>query len=92
MEALGIEDQISEVPIRYLHPEEQRRQENDNSKFKEKRLGHKIDLPKINFDIVANIKEWKKEGKWPKIIFDALDGEKVLEIKHFNEGEYSLAS
>jgi len=47
-------------------------------------------LPAINFDIVANIKEWKKEGRWPQVLLDALKTDKTLEIKHFDKNEYSL--
>lgn len=90
LEALGGEGQMAEMPVEYLHPEKQKNQEEGNSKFREKRLRHKIDLPKINFDIVANIKEWKKQGVWPQVLLDAVGGDSVLKIKHFEEGEYSL--
>ncbi len=91
LEALGAEDLITEVPTKYQHSEKQRGQEEGNPKYKEKRLGHKVDLPAINFDIIANIKEWKNSGSWPKVILDAVGGDKVLNIKHFDKREYSLA-
>ncbi|EKE13556.1 MAG: hypothetical protein ACD_13C00010G0042 [uncultured bacterium] len=90
LESLGGEDKIAEVPVEYIHSEGQRQLEEGNSEFKEKRLGHKVDLPAINFDIVANIKEWKKEGRWPQVLLDALKTDKTLEIKHFDKNEYSL--
>lgn len=93
LESLGAEDQIAELPIKYLHSEKQRQQEMSpeaRPKFKEKRLKHKVDLPKINFDMVANIKEWKREGMWPQVLLDAVGGDSVLKITHFQEGKYSL--
>ena len=91
LEALGGENLIAEMPVKYIYPEEQKMQEESNSKFKEKRLGHKTDLPAINFDMVANIKEWKKEGKWPQVLLDALGSNKTLKIRHFDKTQYSLA-
>lgn len=90
LEALGFEDQMAEAPIKYAHSEKQREQEEGNPVFRAKRLGHKVDLPAINFDIVANIVEWKKEGKWPSILLEAIKGDHTLNIKHFNEDDYSL--
>ena len=90
LESLGLEDYIAEALTKYWHNETQRVQEEGNISFREKRLRQKNDLPAINFDIVANIKEWNKEGKWPQILKNTLNGNKVLEIRHFNEDEYTL--
>lgn len=83
LEALGVEDWISDVPVKYLHPEEQRRHEEDNPKYKERRLGHKVDLPAINLDIVKNIQKWKEEGLWPDVLVKALRGDKIVQLEHF---------
>lgn len=92
LEGLGIEDKIAELPVKYLYPNVQKKQEETDPKFREKRLKQKIDLPAINYDIVANIKKWKNEGNWPKVLVDALDGDRTLEIEHLNVDGYSLAS
>lgn len=92
LEALGFENEISEIPIEYWHPNAQKVQEENNPEFRAKRLAHKVDLPAINFDVVANIKEWKKEGKWPQVLLDSLNSDKTLRIKHFDQSSYSLAS
>lgn len=91
LEALGVENKISEAPVTYWHSEEQKHQEENIPEFRAKRLAHKIDLPNINFDIVANLKEWKEEGKLEDVILSALKSNKVLEIKHFKKSEYGLA-
>ncbi|HET7099306.1 MAG TPA: hypothetical protein VFI61_03680 [Patescibacteria group bacterium] len=88
LEALGGERQISETSVQYLHAEEQRKQEEGDTKYREKRISQKKDLPSINFDMVLNIKEWQEQGKWPQVLVDALKGDKKLEIKHFNEDEF----
>jgi hypothetical protein len=93
LEALGGENQMAELPVQYLHSERQKEQEMNpevRSRFKEKRRKHKVELPDINSEVVVNIEEWQKEGKWPSVVRDALNGDKVLQIKHFKKGEYGL--
>lgn len=88
LEALGAENQMAQVSVNYLHPEEQRQQEENDPNFREKRLRQKTDLPANNFEIVANIKKWQKEGRWPQVLLEALKGDKVLHIVHLKEDEY----
>lgn len=88
LEALGAEDKMSEVPVKYVHPEAQRLQEEADPRFKEKRLNHKKDLLRINFDMVLNIRDWKEKGVWPRVLLEAVNGGKNLEIKHYDENEY----
>lgn len=91
LEGLGLEDQISEVPVKYMHPEKQKEQEENNPTFRMKRIKHGVDLPSINFDIVANIDKWKRDGLWPQILIDAINGNKTLEIRHFDRNNYNLS-
>lgn len=84
LEALD-EETLSSVLVKYDHPEAQRKKEEGDPGYREKRHWQKIDLIAINFDMVSNISEWKEEGKWPQILLDALNGDLVLDIKHFKE-------
>ena len=90
LESLGGNNLIEQVPTKYWHAEKQREQEENDPNFKAKRLGHEVELPRINFDVVCNILEWKKQGIWPKILFEAINGDKKLHISHFTPEDYAI--
>jgi len=85
---LGIK--VEEVKVPYKHDQEQTRLEDREEKFKEKRIDQAKDIVSQHFDLVASMIEYKSEGKWPQVLWEALDEGKSLRLKHFDMSEWKI--
>lgn len=90
--ALGVG--VEQVRVPYIHDESQRALEEgeQREKFEKKRIDQARAIIDQNFDLVASILEWKKEGKWPQIVVDAIRNKTPLPVRHFDSRRYSLTS
>jgi hypothetical protein len=87
---LGIKVRGVEVP--YKHNPEQTKLEDKDESFREKRIDQAKDIVAQHFDLVASMMEYKTNGRWPSVLWEALDEGKPLELKHFDMAEWRIVN
>ena len=88
--ALGIGVEQVEVP--YAHDAKQTAVEQGPEKefFEKKRRAQDRAIIDQNFDLVANICEWKKLRLWPKVVTDAIENKTPISLKHYDSREWEI--
>lgn len=81
---------VEEVEVPYVHDKNQTLLEEGDPKFLEKRINQAKDIVAQHFDLVASILKYKEEGKWPEVLFDALDHDTPLVIGHYEMREWEI--
>lgn len=90
-ESLGLK--IASVTIPYIHDKNQTEKEmseKERENWLKKRVKTARALIPQTFDMIANILIYQKESLWPKVLFDSLNNNTPLEIKHYDLKKYTI--
>jgi|WetSurMetagenome_2_1015567.scaffolds.fasta_scaffold52953_3 hypothetical protein len=91
--ALAGENGFGSVELDYQHPQEQTKVEESEEYrqvFEKKRLDQKMAIVLQDFDLCANIVNWKEKGLWPGVVMEAIKNKTPIELAHYDIRDWKL--